>query len=273
MQVAPAAPHVSQEYADLEADMDIFPPVPLERHAQLFANATAPRPPNFNPAQMYTDQKPSWLHELRFLNDTEVAYADQNFRERARSLVGVDEIMHDMMEMLDARGELENTYFIYTTDNGYHLGQHRMTSGKATPYVEDTNLPFVLRGPGVPHGIISTEPSTHVDLAPTFLEIAGLPRHEWPTFLDGRSLLSQWHGKIDDGTIADVRLAPEAINIEFWGGNHFEGPPWNSNSDNSYKTVRIVDQEASWYFAKWCNGSVNTELYNTKVSFPKTFSD
>ncbi|GAB7362532.1 hypothetical protein MBLNU230_g2851t1 [Neophaeotheca triangularis] len=261
IQVAPAAPHVSQED---DVDDTIFPPVPLSRHADLFINASAPRPPNYNPAQAYTDQKPSWLHELKLLNDTELDYADFNFRERIRSLQGVDEIMHDMMEMLEARGELENTYFVFTTDNGYHLGQHRMTSGKATPYAEDTNLPFAVRGPGIPKGKVSVDPGTHVDLAPTFLEIAGLDKTQWPAFLDGRSLLNQWHGKTVNNHVEDERVAVEVVNIEFWGGNHFEGPPFQTNTGNSYKTVRIVDQEASWYFAKWCNGTVDTELYNTK---------
>lgn len=268
LQVAPASPHVSQEYDKPGGEVNIFPPVPLARHADLFTNAAAPRTPNYNPEQKYTEQKPSWLHDLRLMNDTEMECTDHAHRERARSLQGVDEIMEDMLDMLEANDELDNTYFIYTTDNGYHLGQHRATAGKATPYVEDTNLPFVVRGPGIPEGVLSSDPSTHIDLAPTFLEIAGLSKSEWPTFLDGRSLLDQWHGegvKCPAERNDKDSVAAEVINIEFWGGNHFEGPAWNSNANNSYKTVRIIDQAASWYYAKWCEGPIDTELYNTRV--------
>lgn len=266
MQVAPAAPHNSQEYVGTPGNFDIWPPVPLQRHADLFSNAAAPRTPSFNPAQSYTDQKPAWLRELSLMNDTELEYSDYNFRERVRSLQGVDEIMHDMMAMLEARGELENTYFIFTTDNGYHIGQHRMVSGKSMPYAEDTNLPFAVRGPGVPKGLVSTDPSTHLDLAPTFLDIAGLNEKLWPAFLDGRSLLRQWHG--ESAGDEEARVATEVINIEFWGGALFEGPPFSAKPNNSYKTVRIINEQESWYFAKWCDGTIDTELYNTMVGEP-----
>lgn len=45
---------------------------------------------------------------------------------------------------VEAIGELDNTYFIYTSDNGYHLGAHRMGAGKETPYQEDLQVPFFI---------------------------------------------------------------------------------------------------------------------------------
>lgn len=82
--------------------------------------------------------------------------------------------------------------------------------------------------------------------------------------------MSQWHGKSIDhhdhgGT---QHIADEVVNIEYWGGSRPENPAdilTRRTTNNSYKTVRIIDQENSWYFAKWCNASIDTELYNTKA--------
>lgn len=51
------------------------------------------------------------------------------------------------------------------------------------------------------------------------------------------------------------------MNVEFWGGCHFEAPPFTSYAENGYKTLRIVDEAESWLFTKWCSGEM--ELYKT----------
>jgi arylsulfatase A-like enzyme len=82
---------------------------------------------------------------------------------------------------------LENTYVIFTSDNGYHLGQHRMPAGKGTPYEEDINVPFMIRGPQIPTGIrLDGFLAGNVDIAPTLAELAGV---EPPATVEGRSLV------------------------------------------------------------------------------------
>ena len=127
----------------------------------------------------------------------------------------------------------------------------------------DSNLPLVVRGPGIAENAISHVASAHLDFAPTFLDIMGLPESEWPELLDGRSLLSEWQSGADSEDQGDAK---EILNIEFWGDKIFEAPsevPWPSQ--NSYKTLRIVSEGSSWLFVKWCSNEV--ELYNTTVSF------
>lgn len=252
LEIAPTAPHVAQQ-----GDAAITNPVPLSRHLNDFPNTTAPRAPNFNPPDSIQALRSNWVGGLPAMNDTQVAYADEQFRARIRSLQGLDEILEDVIALLDARGKLDNTYIIFTSDNGYHIGTHRALAGKALPYAEDTNVPFVVRGPGVPANVKSRVPGAHLDLAPTFLDIAGVSQTDWPRFFDGRSLLGQWQGRLGQDTVGK-----ELLNVEFWGGCHFEAPPFTTYPENSYKTLRIVDEtEQNWLYAKWCSG--DEELYDT----------
>lgn len=92
-----------------------------------------------------------------------------------------------------------------------------MAVGKATPFVEDTDLPFIVRGPGIPTGVNSTLAGAHVDLAPTFLEIAGVDLKDQPSFLDGRSLLGQWKNPETESDGAGQGNNHEVLNIEYWG--------------------------------------------------------
>ncbi|KAI0023751.1 arylsulfatase [Xylariomycetidae sp. FL0641] len=256
LQLAPTSPHDQSQTG--------LPPTPLARYADDFADLEAPRNPNFNTAdQSQQDKKPSWWKALPVLNETQIATGDDHYRHRVRSLLGIDDIIEDVVNKLAETGELENTYVIYTTDNGFHIGQHRDLGGKTSPYREDTNLPMYVRGPNIPAGSVSTIPSTHIDLAPTFLSIAGLSEDEWPPYLDGTSLLPQWEGTTS--AAAAAAAGREILNVEYWGGSRLEAPGWvfeeGSRDNNSYKTLRIVDEAQSWLYSRWCTG--DTELYNT----------
>lgn len=259
--IAPTAPHFSN---------DVLIPVPLLRHSTDYSDAEVPRNPNFNPDDEYTQQKVSYLKGLGQLNATNLLVADEWYRARIQCLQGLDEIIEDVVAKLEETGAIDNTYLIYTSDNGYHIGTHRMPPGKALPYREDTNLPFFVRGPGVPANVTSTSPSAHLDLAPTFLEIAGVDESEWPVFLDGQSLLSSWQNPNststcpyeDDTSLCDDDSdAREIINVEFWGLQEVENVSLDVYTNNSYKTLRIVGSETSYLYSRWCTNE--TELYDT----------
>ena len=85
--------------------------------------------------------------------------------------------------MLEDRGELDNTYVVFTTDNGLQTGQHRLTK-KSTPYEEAAGVPLVVRGPGVPRGVVRDQLVINNDFAPTFADWANTGV---PDFVDGRS--------------------------------------------------------------------------------------
>lgn len=62
---------------------------------------------------------------------------DELYRDRLRALQAVDEMIGSLIEELDHQGKLDNTYIIYSADNGYHIGQHRASAGKSTNIEED----------------------------------------------------------------------------------------------------------------------------------------
>ncbi|KAF3001608.1 hypothetical protein E8E14_006312 [Neopestalotiopsis sp. 37M] len=260
LMIAPTAPHV-QNLTD--------PPVPPARYLDTLSDVQLPRTPNFNPADEYQKMKPSWLKSLDLLDETQIGEVDLLYQRRLESLRGVDDIVEDVVQFLEEKGLADNTYIIYSTDQGYHLGTHRHV-GKQTGYLEDTNIPLVVRGPGVPEGVISDTPSTVTDFAPTFLEIAGVAAPDQPCFLDGASLLSAW--KNPNST--ELAKAKEAINIEFWGDVYTELPTWYGGVyapyfpglylNNSYKTMRVVGRAYNWVYSRWCTNE--TELYDVLPS-------
>jgi len=86
----------------------------------LYPGLQAPRTPNFNPA---VQKKPSWLGTLPLMNASQIAFSDATYRGRAQSLAGIDELIDDLLNQLDAAGKLEETVIIFSTDHGYHVGE------------------------------------------------------------------------------------------------------------------------------------------------------
>ena len=101
-----------------------------------------------------------------------------------------------MFARLEADGLLDNTYFVFTSDHGYHLGEFGMPIDKRQPYEFDIRVPLIVRGPGVPANATSRAPAALVDMAPTFLDMAGLPPDDGH---DGLSLLEQLGRQGRDG--------------------------------------------------------------------------
>jgi N-acetylglucosamine-6-sulfatase len=164
------------------------PAIPAPRHSKLFPDAFAPRTPSFDEADV--EDKPEYIRQLPLLSPAQKNRIDKLYQNRLRSLQAVDEGLVTLVDTLKANGQLDNTYIIFTSDNGYHLGQHRLPPEKETAYEEDIHLPLYVRGPDVPAGKIMEQIVSNVDLAPTFAELAGV---DPPNFVDGRSLVPLFH--------------------------------------------------------------------------------
>lgn len=103
--ISPFAPHVG-----FQEKKPSHRPVPQQRHNEKFPNAKAPRTPNFNPADEYQSTKGGWVKNLPKMNESAVGFADFVFRSRAQALVGVDEIIEDVVGLLEDKGVIDNTY-------------------------------------------------------------------------------------------------------------------------------------------------------------------
>ncbi len=167
--VSPIAPHT--------------PYVPAPRHQHEFDGEQAPRPPSFNEEDI--SDKPPWIQALPALGETQIAEIDTYHENRAEMLQSLDDLVEGVVDKLRAEGELSNTYVVFTSDNGYHLGEHRIPKGKTQPYEESSHMPLLVRGPGVRAGSATSELTLNTDYLPTFTDLAGI---QTPEYVDGRSL-------------------------------------------------------------------------------------
>jgi N-acetylglucosamine-6-sulfatase len=171
------------------------PYIPAPRDADALPGLRAPQPPAFNAAPDATT--PRWLAGLPALSDADIAKIDTDFRKRAQTVLAVDKMIGDLQAAIAAIGESKNTYFVFSSDNGYHMGEHRLMPGKMTAYDADIRVPLIVTGPGVPAGRTVDEIAENIDLYPTVIELSGAS----PGKFDGHSLVPLLHGQ----TVTDWR--------------------------------------------------------------------
>ncbi len=158
------------------------PPVPAIRHNFLYRDAMPPSlsDPAFNEADV--SDKPAWVRQRSPVSKKRVISLH---RARIRSLRAVDDQVRAAVRTLRETGELANTYIVFASDNGFQLGEHR-TVGKNKPYEESLQVPFLVRGPGIPVGAVRTGMFGMADVAPT---IAAMAKVQPGRPVDGRSML------------------------------------------------------------------------------------
>jgi N-acetylglucosamine-6-sulfatase len=182
LSVAFLAPH-SGGPRDADDPQGLPTPSPAPRHINRFAAEPVPLGPAFNEADV--SDKPTFIQARRPINQRRALAIEEGYRQRLESLLAIDEAMVRMVDSLRAEGELDNTLIVFTTDNGFFHGEHRIPNGKVLVYEPSIRVPLLMRGPGVPEGARRRQLVTNADLAPTILDAAnadaGLPQ-------DGRSL-------------------------------------------------------------------------------------
>jgi N-acetylglucosamine-6-sulfatase len=165
------------------------PYTPAPRDAQALPGVRAPRSPAFNTVG---SDEPAWLSRFAPLDPSEVVSIDAKFRRRAQAVQAVDRMIGEVEAQLAAKGLSRNTYIVFSSDNGLHMGEHRLRPGKLTAFDTDIKVPLVVTGPGVPAGQTIASMTENVDLCPSFEELAGAPV---PPNVDGHSLDALLRGR------------------------------------------------------------------------------
>jgi N-acetylglucosamine-6-sulfatase len=163
-------------------------PSPALRHRNAFASEALPQPPSFNEADV--SDKPTSVRRLPLLRPRAIAAVKEVYQQRLESLLSVDEAVGSIVSALQSSGELDDTLIIFTSDNGFMQGEHRIPAGKTVVYEPSIRVPLVLRGPGVARGRQVKDVVSNVDLAPTILDAANAKPGRR---VDGRSLLPLAH--------------------------------------------------------------------------------
>jgi N-acetylglucosamine-6-sulfatase len=206
------------------------PYTPAPRDADTFPGLKAPRTAAFNAD--YDANTPKWLKKHPALTDADMSAIDAAFRKRAQSVLAVDAMIGELEAAVTAIGQEKNTYFVFSSDNGYHMGEYRLMPGKMTAYDTDVHVPLVVTGPAVPAGVAVDDIVENIDLYPTFTELTGAtPLRN----IDGRSLAPLLRGQKIEG-------ARTAILVEHHGPRHEpddpDAPAIRSGNPPSYEAIR-----------------------------------
>ena len=161
-------------------------PEPATRHYNTFAGAPYPhdRSQGFNEGNV--NDKPRFIREAPYLSLQEIHTYRVYYQKALESLRSVDEGVKMVVDTLGSLSRLRNTYVIFTSDNGFFYGEHRLTGGEFIAYEPATHLPLLMRGPGIKPGTATGELAANIDIAPTILELAGASATK---SIDGRSLV------------------------------------------------------------------------------------
>jgi N-acetylglucosamine-6-sulfatase len=154
-----------------------------------FTSTSQTKTPAYNEREV--SDKPSFIRHRPRIKGKEARTIAQAHKHRASKAAMLDHKIAVVLNALEARGKLENTYIIFTSDNGFMEGEHRLWDIKAWPYEESTHLPLYISGPGITPGTQVDALASNVDFYATITDIQGEPE-----LRDGRSLLPLATGEI-----------------------------------------------------------------------------
>ncbi len=167
-------------------------PVPAPRFRDRLKGTPLPQPPNFNEADM--SDKPRLMQRRTPMNQRQIAAVQENWQQRRETLMAVDEAVASIVETLRSTGQLDNTLILFTSDNGFFHGEHRIRNGKVWLYEPSIHLPLLMRWTGnrtLPRGVHRKQLTMNVDYAETILGAVGASARPGRVE-DGVNLLRFW---------------------------------------------------------------------------------
>jgi N-acetylglucosamine-6-sulfatase len=224
-----------------------------------------PHTPNFNASNEYMKQKHWLLRQLHPIQPEVQRQVENYYQMRLEALKSIDVHVAEMMNALDTLDDdsKDRTVVLYTSDNGFQFGQHRLSMDKRHLYEHDIRVPFVIRGPGIPPNQTSQAIVANIDIGPTLLDIAGADADA--AGMDG---VSFW--KIAQGQPSPRR--------DFLISYHGEGSPpcglsqcpyswddvsWMPDSwNNTYHCLRTLDDTENSIFCRFEDEEDFVEYYD-----------
>jgi N-acetylglucosamine-6-sulfatase len=161
-------------------------PEPAPRDDESFSGAPFPHNASQGLNEGNVNDKPRFIREAGYLAPAELHTYRVYYQKALESLRGIDDGVQQIVNTLGAMHRLRNTYIVFTSDNGFFFGEHRLTGGKFLAYEPSTHLPLLIRGPGIKPGSSTNELAANIDIAPTILELAHAGADK---SIDGRSLV------------------------------------------------------------------------------------
>lgn len=219
------------------------PTTPAVEDQDLLTDLAPHRPPNFNEADM--SDKPEWLAIRPLLTEEGIKEIDDYRRNQLLTLISLDRTIARVIAKLEETGDLDNTVIMFISDNGQFWGEHRFETPKNRYYEEVVHVPFAMRYPVlVSNPYLESGIVANIDIAPTILDLAGIPI---PESMDGKSIVNLlqkdgvWReyllleGGILDGTYIGVRS-----DRYFYGENNGY-PEFYDLQEDPYQLQNLVD--------------------------------
>lgn len=163
---------VDVDAPDASSGIQTMPPRPAPRHENTLKGMKLDNDPSFNEVDV-SDKHP-FIQALPLLDEEKIQDLVDDNRQRRQSLLAVDEAVNGIVKTLARTGQLDNTYIMFVGDNGYVLGQHRISKGKYFPYEPALNIPFIVTGPNVQKGATFDQMVTLMDITATVLDLANV---------------------------------------------------------------------------------------------------
>lgn len=225
------------------------PSIPAPRDVGAFPRLTAPRTAAFDTLPTHP---PAWLARRPPLTTAAVGAIDRRYRRRAEDVLSIDRLLATIERTLTEAGVAQNTVVVFSSDNGYHLGQYRIEAGKMTAFDTDVVVPLVVTGPQIAPGTTSAAIVQNVDLAPTFEALAGVTPSAQ---MDGTSIADLLHGRVTDSTAAAALVEHHGPDTDVTDPD-YPGPA--SANPPSYEALRT----ATYTYVEYDAGGA--EYYNRR---------
>jgi len=249
------------------------PFTPAPQYEKYFLKENPYRLPSFG---VYGNDKHWLLRQVSHpMSHDAFEYINNTFHARWQTLQSVDDMVANVAKRLEWFGVLDNTYIIFTSDNGFHLGQFSLPNDKRQLYEFDVRVPLMVRGPGIEKHLQSDAVALNIDLAPTIIDLAG---GLVPENMDGISLKNVLFGKpnnefardsftIEHSGESDVGIPDACIGkrgIEIGAGLGVCKPDCvcEDASNNTYVCIRTLNLRRNDMYCKFMDSEGFEEQYD-----------